>query len=753
MKRMISRRRYSIKVATVVVATASLIVACGRNVNNGGFKPRKNGTSTLGIYPGKPGPGSFAKLSPEQKSLRLRQIIAKVLMQKSEAEVNDLEGLNRLLPESAAEIILGVSAQLGLSGSPVDTTQVGGAVSGAGSAVRESLMRSNILAVIGPQSEARSIVVSGEFDPDKNYMQVESGGVEFRAACYEGCDNLILLITKDNAQAGFLFKIDRSTGAAQIVSSTLGSRFRTFEDAKNLVVGSEGVARTIVNPPIPPTPDSPVIRPGVSGRDSDGSSQQPPSDDQQGDRPIGEMDPPPAADDKAVTPPASDDKAVTPPAAGEQTETSPPPVDDSKGKSVALSSRPQDSSTIKKYDVLYPDSGTGAPELAAPPAEDKAAKPAPKPDDLADNAATKPSPVSPPRKPTFIVSETWDKMKALARQGVEAVIAAVPKSKMGGDFDQSLAVYTSLTGIDSSKLSTAEKKALLELFQQHYHDTIALRIPYFQISLDRSSERSALGVDLAISDSGIDLRQRSDEGMNVALDAEILKGKTVVMDIKDVNGSPNDVRISLRCLDKCKEVVSELWYGENNEHNSFNLKLGGLYRFVENGKSSQMKLTYSTSGYSWTGGRFESLISLETIANDCVAKVGKVKDCPVSAEPAGSTKLDAAKLCEIDNAQLLEKKEICSKGFKNSVSDGFLEIYKGLAERQSRGTEEQSAQQVSSEAPSKSTTTPSPKAAATKPKKDTMDKPRVTPGSGDTKGRGGAQKTAPKKKPKAKKQK
>ncbi|MBK8201579.1 MAG: hypothetical protein IPK68_04420 [Bdellovibrionales bacterium] len=347
-------------------------------------------------------------------------------------------------------------------------------------------------------------------------------------------------------------------------------------------------------------------------------------------------------------------------------------------------------------------------------------------------------------------------MKTLAREGVKAVIAAVPKSKMGGDFDQSLAVYTSLTGRDSSKLSTAEKKALLELFQEHYHDTIALRIPYFQISLDRSSEHAALGVDLAISDSGIDLRQRSDEGMNVALDAEILKGKTVVMDIKDVNGSPNDVRISLRCLDNCKEVVSELWYGENNEHNSFNLKLGGLYKFAEDGKSGQMKLTYSTSGFSWTNRRFESLINLETFANDCVAKVGKVKDCPASTEPAGSTALDAAKLCEIDNAQILKKKEICSKGFKDSVSAGFLDIYKGLAETQGRGTEKESTQQqLPSDAPSKSPTTPSPKAVApTKTKDDTKDKPRMKPRSGDRKGQRAAKKPpAPKKNPKTGKQK
>ncbi|MBK9039988.1 MAG: hypothetical protein IPL83_12630 [Bdellovibrionales bacterium] len=157
MKRMKSIKPYSIELATVVVVTASLIVACGRNVNNGGFRPRKNGTSTLGIDPGKPGPGSFAKLAPEQKTVRLRQIIAKVLMQKSEAEVNDLEGLHRLLPESAAEIILGVSAELGKAGSSVDV-QRDGAVSSVESAAGESLMRSNVSAVIGPQSEARSVL-------------------------------------------------------------------------------------------------------------------------------------------------------------------------------------------------------------------------------------------------------------------------------------------------------------------------------------------------------------------------------------------------------------------------------------------------------------------------------------------------------------------------------------------------------------------------------------------------------------------
>lgn len=235
-------------------------------------------------------------------------------------------------------------------------------------------------------------------------------------------------------------------------------------------------------------------------------------------------------------------------------------------------------------------------------------------------------------------------------------------------------------------MSSENKKDLLELFQKHYHDTFALRIPYFQISLDRTSKPATLGVDLAISGNGLDLKKRSDEGMNVALEDEILKGKTMTMDIKDVNGSSDDVRISMRCISNCKEVVAEIWFGENSESNSFTLRSAGLYKFAEtSGKGDAMNLIYSTSGSSWTSRRFDSLINFETIANDCVAKVAKVKDCPAATEPAGSKVLDSAKLCEIDNAQLLRQKEICSKGFKDSVSAGFLEIYKGLAKN--RGTE------------------------------------------------------------------
>ena len=712
MKRMKSRKPYSIELATVAVVTASLIVACGRNVNNGGFRPRKNGTSTLGIDPGKPGPGSFAKLAPEQKTVRLRQIVAKVLMQKSEAEVNDLEGLHRLLPESAAEIILGVSAELGLSGSSVDV-QREGAVSSVESAAGESLMRSNVSAVIGPVSEAKTAIGSGEFQPTKNYMKVDSDGVEFRSGCYESCDNLIVLISKDNTHAGFLFKIDRPTGAGQLVSSTLGSGFRTFEEAKKLVAGPEGVARTIVNPPIPPTPGSPVIPPVVDrqGGDSADSDHSETSDDR-----TGEMDPAPTDDKAGTTPPAPPtEEKVTPtpaPPTEEKVTPTPPPVAEEKVtptpspvaeekvtptpspvaeekvtptppstkkedvEPVALLASPAAASGRKKYDAVYPTSGPGVPEDEKP---ETAAQQEAKPADLSDFAPAK-------TKPPFIVSETWNKMKDLTRQGIQAIIASIPKSQMGGDFEQSLVVYTSLTGSDPSKLSSEYKKDLLELFQKHYHDTFALRIPYFQISLDRTSKPATLGVDLAISGNGLDLKKRSDEGMNVALEDEILKGKTMTMDIKDVNGSSDDVRISMRCISNCKEVVAEIWFGENSESNSFTLRSAGLYKFAEtSGKGDPMNLIYSTSGSSWTSRRFDSLINFETIANDCVAKVGKVKDCPAATEPAGSKVLDSAKLCEIDNAQLLRQKEICSKGFKDSVSAGFLEIYKGLAKN--RGTE------------------------------------------------------------------
>jgi hypothetical protein len=720
MKRMKSRKPYSIELAIVAVVTASLIVACGRNVNNGGFKPRKNGTSTLGIDPGKPGPGSFVKLAPEQKTVRLRQIIAKVLMGKSDAEISDLEGLNRLLPESAVDIILGVSAELGLSGSSVDV-QRDGAVSSVESAAGESLMRSNVSAVIGPVSEAKTAIGSGEFQPTKNYMKVESDGVEFRAACYEGCENLIVLISKDNAQAGFLFKIDKQTGAGQLVSSTLGSGFRPFEEAKKLVADKMGVARTIINPPIPPTAESPVIPPVVDrlGGDSADSPQSHTSDVR-----TGEMDPASAEDitgappppspvaDKAEAPP-EDKKAETSPSSGDQdkTDEAPPatqaadPVALSPGSSPesgetkpAVSPSPADQgqkkgSNRKKYGVIYSSpvpttprpEGTTATEPARPSADRN-------PRDFADGSEQvkpedQPKPEQNPQaKPSFIVSETWDKMKALTRQGIQAILASIPKSQMGGDFDQSLVLYTSLTGSDPSKLSSENKKDLLELFQKHYHDTFALRIPYFQISLDRTSKPAKLGVDLAISGYNLDLKKRSDEGMNVALEDEILKGKTMTMDIKDVNGSSDDVRISMRCISNCKEVVAEIWFGENSENNSFTLRSAGLYKFAESGgNNGPMKLAYSTSGSSWTSHRFDSLIKLETMSNDCTAIFGKVKDCPAATEPAGSKVLDSAKLCEIDNAQLLKQKESCSKGFKDSVSAGFLEIYKGLAKN--RGTE------------------------------------------------------------------
>ncbi|MBK8201578.1 MAG: hypothetical protein IPK68_04415 [Bdellovibrionales bacterium] len=369
MKRMISRRRYSIKVATVVVATASLIVACGRNVNNGGFRPRKNGTSTLGIDPLKLGLDGFAKLKPENQTLVLRQIIAKVLMKRSDAEINDLEGLHRLLPETAADIILGVSVELGNVGSSVDPQR--GQTEPARDAENADMLLTKISAVIGPVSEAKSVIGSGEIKPTKEFLIVQQDGVEFRAACYrQDCRDFLVLISSGQKNAGFRFKINRETGSSEVVASTLGTAVQTFEEAKKLIAQREGVARTIVEPVIPPTPDSPVIPPVAPGGDSDGSSQPPPSDDQPGDGPTGEMGPPPVADDKAVTPPVADDKAVTPPvaddkavtppAAEEQTETppvaddkavtppaaeeqteTPPPVDDTKPKSVALSSKPQ----------------------------------------------------------------------------------------------------------------------------------------------------------------------------------------------------------------------------------------------------------------------------------------------------------------------------------------------------------------------------------------------------------------------------
>jgi hypothetical protein len=734
MKRIKSRKRYSMKVATLVVATASVIVACGRNVNNGGFRPRKNGTSTLGIYPGKPGPGSFATLSPEQKSLRLRQIIAKVLLGKSDAEVNDLEGLNRLLPESAADIILGVSAELGKAGSSVD--QQRGQTDPASVVARESLLRSNISAVIGPESQAKSVVVSGEFQSGKTQLNIKEGDLEFRAACYEGCENFVVFISSGEAKAGFIFKINNETGSGQIVASTLGSRLRTFEDAKKLVAAREGVARTIVEPPIPPGSGDTLVPPAVVEGTNTGDSTQeiPPPDGSTGDQapPTGEMGPPPppvdgdkvtptpppppvdgdkvtptppppAADGDKVTPtpppppvdgdkvtptpppPAADGDKVTPtpppPAAdGDKvTPTPPPPAADEDKVTPTPPPGGPSAPRIRKYGVVYSSGPSATPEKKA--SEDDAPQvvqpPPPAARDLAE--PEKQPPVTPPKKPLFIVSETWDKMKALTRQGIQAVIAAVPKSQMGGDFDQSLSVYTSLTGTDPNRLNPADKKALLELFQQHYHDTFALRIPYFQISLDRSSNPATIGVDLAISENGLDLRKRTDEGMNVALDADVLKGKTVTMDIKDVNGSPSDVRISMRCISNCKEVVSELWFGENSESKSFTLRSAGLYKFEADGNNGPMKLTYSTPGYSWSSRRFDSLIGFETVANDCVAKVGNVKECPASTEPAGSTALDSAKLCEIDNGQLLKQKEICSKMFKDSVSAGFLEIYKGLS--------------------------------------------------------------------------
>ncbi|MBK7844436.1 MAG: hypothetical protein IPJ71_12175 [Bdellovibrionales bacterium] len=660
MKRIKSRKRYSIKVATLVVATASVIVACGRNVNNGGFRPRKTGTSTLGIYPGKPGPGSFATLSPEQKSLRLRQIIAKVLLGKSEAEVNDLEGLNRLLPESAADIILGVSADLSKVGSSVD--QQRGQTDSAIVAAREGLRRSNIYAVIGPESQAKSVVVTGEFQLGETYLKINEGDVEFRATCYEGCENFLVFISSGEAKAGFIFKINNETGSGQIVASTLGSRLRTFEDAKKLLAAGEGVARTIVAPTIPPGSGDSVVPPAVvEGTDTGGSTDALPPGDQAGDTPLtGEMKTPPPADGEkaAPTPPPADGEKAAPtppPADGEKAAPTPPPADGERaaptpppadGEKAAPTPPPADGEKavptpppadgekavptpppadgekaaptpppaggppsaprIKKYDAVYSSPPSATPAKGAPEETPKAVPPPtpPAPSDLTE--PKKQQPVTPPEKPPFIVSETWDKMKALTRQAIEAIITGVPKSRMGGDSDQSLSVYTSLTGTSPDKLNSADKIALLELFQHHYHDTFALRIPYFQISLDRSSSPPTLGVDLAISENGLDLRKRTDEGMNVALDATVLDGKTVIMDIKNVNGSPSDVRISMRCISNCKEVVSEIWFGENDERKkSFTLRLAGLYKFEADGDNVPMKLTYSTSGSSWSSGRFD----------------------------------------------------------------------------------------------------------------------------------------------------
>lgn len=742
MKRMKSRKPYSIKLATVAVVTASLIVACGRNVNNGGFRPRKNGTSTLGIDPLKLGLDGFAKLKPENQTLVLRQIIARVLMKRSDAEINDLEGLHRLLPETAADIILGVSVELGNVGSSVDPQR--GQTEPARDAENADLLLTKISAVIGPVSEAKSVIGSGEIKPTKEFLIVQQDGVEFRAACYrQDCRDFLVLISSGQKNAGFRFKINRETGSSEVVASTLGTAVQTFEEAKKLIAQREGVARTIVEPVVPPNPETPVIPPveDTQGGDSADSAQSQTFDDR-----TGEMDPSPVAD-KAGTPP-DDKKAETSPSPGDQdkTEGEPPatqaadPVAPSSGSSSksgegepAVSPSPADqgqkkASNRKKYGVIYssPVPTTPQPEgIATEPARPSAdgnpsdladaseqAKPEEpkKPEEPANPGEPKkpedqPKPEQNPQtKPPFIVSETWDKMKAFARQGIQAIIASIPKSQMGGDFEHSLAVYTSLTGRDPNKLSDADKKAFLELFQLHYHDTFALRVPFFQISLDRTSNPAKLGVDLAISGNGIDLKKRSDDGMNVALEDEILKGKTMTMDIKDINGSSDDVRISMRCISNCKEVVAEIWFGENSESNSFTLRSAGLYKFAETGgKGDPMNLIYSTSGSSWTSRRFDSLINFETTANDCVAKVGKVKDCPAATEPPGSKALDSAKLCEIDNARLLKQKEICSKGFKDSVSAGFLEIYKGLAKN--RGTE-----------PAQKLVPPSVPAADSKPK-------------------------------------
>ena len=212
-----------LKSLIAATAVASLVVACGNH--NRGFRPKKRKAGVDGLVAGKDTPTQLARAAQDQLA---RQLVAKALMGRTDADVQDVDLLNRLLPESAASVILGTKASIA-------SAEASPSLAGAGLAVTtpsdtgSNMIQATISSIVGSTSSARAVEGTGQLEPGKSFMDTQVGDVQFKAACYESCKSLLVLVTAGDASAAYMFAI--SNGVGTIVGSSLGSRLKTYDVA------------------------------------------------------------------------------------------------------------------------------------------------------------------------------------------------------------------------------------------------------------------------------------------------------------------------------------------------------------------------------------------------------------------------------------------------------------------------------------------------------------------------------------------
>ncbi|MCB0363810.1 MAG: hypothetical protein H6624_16010 [Bdellovibrionaceae bacterium] len=216
-----------LKSVIVAASVASLMVACGNH--NRGFRPKKRNTGIEGL--GKGTPQELARGAQDQLT---RQLVAKALMGRSDADIQNAALLSQILPESAAGVILGTKASIArVQASPSLATAnmmvTTPSETGSGTAIQAT-----ISSVVGSAAAAKSLEVTGQFEPGSSYMDQSAGGVQFKAACYENCKSLLVLVTANEANAAYMFSINQTTGVGTIIGSSLGSRLKSYDEAMRL---------------------------------------------------------------------------------------------------------------------------------------------------------------------------------------------------------------------------------------------------------------------------------------------------------------------------------------------------------------------------------------------------------------------------------------------------------------------------------------------------------------------------------------
>lgn len=628
-------KSYQALAASLIFVLTFLVAACGKNVNNSGFKAKKRNNATLGIFNGKAGKGSFFTLSNDDQDQYARSLAARLLLGMSEGEVNNDEVLRALFPTSVRSFVHGISAKLG-----------GGASSDPNSVNRRSLDVFLIIGQVGSR-DIKEVSLAAEFDVTGPLFKGNVGSVEFRAKCYENCWALIVYVKLNDAQAAFLFKVDQTTGVGELIASSLGRPLlpSTASVRSLLALGPGGVAPATIGtgtgqaaggsfspvedspggsdqPEATPTTTTPPPVPPVTPESTVASDPPPQSEQPTTDNPASNVggnsdstNPPQTTENLSPQTPVAEDTDTS--AASSRTEPAPP---DSANPNASAAGDQSENSDRDTNDASGSQAGSPQTGTAANP-------------DTSQAASGVPAPADGPDWVNYLVSSDKESARKLVKMVEEG------QSPSNSSLVQTL----------SNLLPVVDSKTY-PLFV----DKFSTRMPFIQVNFSKTGPNNKLTVFSAVSGKSTELMAYGNRAEWSGLDENQLNGRLYLdRKIEKPAGLDGDLTYLIRCINDCKAVFLLVRFWKSGTE----LDSGALYQFIEdnNSRDGSMKLVASTAAPGWDQSRFAHLLRLESQANKCIQKLAL--DAPFD----------------------LAKADACKKDYQEALADGFLYLYEQIA--------------------------------------------------------------------------